>query len=483
MKLQHLAEPELEFAHGGRHVDIRYGLMTHGPLDRQEAGNPRRIKLGVIGTPDSVQGLVAWLGRCRAEIPAKECRYPNLFPRFPGFHAEHGFHAEIDCDARMQRKIPTREFVQLTKETDHNRMLEIAADLFVAEAQYLAQETGAEVVACAIPSELVRLIDRDGEQPRGDGPEPAEGRWQFHDVLKARGMVAGKPIQMIRPSTYGGAKTVKAAGKRAGRRAERGVQDEATRAWNIHTALYYKAKGVPWRLERLPTELTSCHVGVSFYKTLDRESVHTSVAQMFNQRGQGVIVRGGTARISSDDRTPHLSEADAYQLLLNALKTYRMEHRTNPARVVVHKTSWYDRDERAGLRAAVAEMGIEYADLLTVRESYTRLFRDNYYPPLRGTLLSLDDRAHVLYTRGSVEFFATYPGLYVPLPLELLCEDTEESPENLAKEVLALTKMNWNNTQFDGKWPITILAAKKVGSILRHLGVNDRCEPHYGFYM
>lgn len=43
--------------------------------------------------------------------------------------------------------------------------------------------------------------------------------------------------------------------------------------------------------------------------------------------------------------------------------------------------------------------------------------------------------------------------------------------------------MNWNNTQVDGKWPITLLAAKKVGSILRHLGPADGCEPHYGFYM
>jgi hypothetical protein len=105
------------------------------------------------------------------------------------------------------------------------------------------------------------------------------------------------------------------------------------------------------------------------------------------------------------------------------------------------------------------------------------------YPPLRGTLLGAEDPTHVLYTRGSVEFFGTYPGLYVPLPLELACEATEESPRILAEEVLGLTKMNWNNTQFDGKWPITLVAAKQVGSILRYLGPSDRCEPHYGFYM
>jgi hypothetical protein len=64
-----------------------------------------------------------------------------------------------------------------------------------------------------------------------------------------------------------------------------------------------------------------------------------------------------------------------------------------------------------------------------------------------------------------------------------VCKQTEESPRNLAGEVLGLTKMNWTNTHFDGKWPITLLAARQVGSILRHLGPDDRCEPHYGFYM
>jgi hypothetical protein len=151
--------------------------------------------------------------------------------------------------------------------------------------------------------------------------------------------------------------------------------------------------------------------------------------------------------------------------------------------VVIHKSSSFDNAERQGFQAALGSVGIDIADMLTVRESFTRLFRQDYYPPLRGTLLSLDERTHVLYSRGSVEFFGTYPGLYVPLPLEIVCEQTEQSPRLLASEVLSLTKMNWNNTQFDGKWPITLLAARKVGSILRHLGKAESYEPYYGFYM
>ena len=74
------------------------------------------------------------------------------------------------------------------------------------------------------------------------------------------------PFQMVRPKTYGGAQGTKKQGKR---RVSTPLQDEATRAWNIHTALYYKAGGIPWRLLRDPAALTTCFVGISFYRTLD----------------------------------------------------------------------------------------------------------------------------------------------------------------------------------------------------------------------
>lgn len=40
------------------------------------------------------------------------------------------------------------------------------------------------------------------------------------------------------------------------------------------------------------------------------------------------------------------------------------------------------------------------------------------------------------------------PGQYVPQPLGIRCEETDSTPREIGEEVLALTKMNWNNTQF-----------------------------------
>jgi hypothetical protein len=73
--------------------------------------------------------------------------------------------------------------------------------------------------------------------------------------------------------------------------------------------------------------------------------------------------------------------------------------------------------------------------------------------------------------------------MYVPRPLKFRCESVEGTPKALAQEILALTKLNWNNTQFDRGEPITIRAARQVGSILKYLGKNDSLETHYRFYM
>jgi len=61
--------------------------------------------------------------------------------------------------------------------------------------------------------------------------------------------------------------------------------------------------------------------------------------------------------------------------------------------------------------------------------------------------------------------------------------DTEHSPKVLAEEILALTKMNWNNTQFDAAYPITVKAARQVGSILRYLDRDAVIQSGYAFYM
>ena len=84
MKTEFFHEPELEFG-AGRHIDIKFGLMNHGPFDFENALAPKKIKLGIVGTRETIEGVVTWLEKCRSGISAKPSKLSNLFPHFPGF--------------------------------------------------------------------------------------------------------------------------------------------------------------------------------------------------------------------------------------------------------------------------------------------------------------------------------------------------------------------------------------------------------------
>src|ERR1700689_1311141 len=86
-----LEEPELEFARGGRHIDIPFGLSTLGPLDRTGELAPRAIRVGVVGDAESVGGFQQWITKCRGGIEAKPSPLSTLFPSFPGFGATGAF--------------------------------------------------------------------------------------------------------------------------------------------------------------------------------------------------------------------------------------------------------------------------------------------------------------------------------------------------------------------------------------------------------
>lgn len=482
MKVVHVQEPELEFGGGQKHVDIRFGLATHGPLDADTGSAPANIRVGLVGTQQTVEGIQSWLAKCRAGIPSKPTPLTHLFPSFPGYGEDTCFRSKLVLGDSLCKTISTRAIKELTAK---DNMVAVAqgVELFYDATRDLVEKGGVDVIVCALPIELMNLDadtdeDDDGEDEKRD--QEYQTRLDLRHWLKAKAMGLNKPIQLVLPPTYDETQKRKLKTKPG---EVRRLQDEATRAWNFHTALYYKAGGVPWRIARAPTDLTACHVGISFYKTLEENLLMTSMAQVYNERGEGVIVRGAPVKTTREEPQPHLTGDAAYRLLFDALEKYRGEHKTLPARLVIHKTSFYNDAELDGLSRAVKDHRIELSDFLNVSRTTTRLFRDGQYPPLRGTFLTLDAANHVLYTRGSVDFYSTYPGMYVPRPLRFKCVRHEQTPLFLAQELLALTKLNWNNTQFDGGEPITLRVAKSVGQILKYVPDGHPVQPRYSFYM
>jgi hypothetical protein len=483
IQVVHLREPELEFGGGMRHLDIRFGLMDYGPFDSTHDGAPRRIRIGIVGGHDTVEGTASWLDRCRGGLPAQRSRQPNLFPQFPGTGDDGPLRCEFIAPGELQRFLSPRDILRLVAIVDQGTAAREIVSALVAEIRVLVERnTPPDVILCALP---LKIIEKSVNAPENEDEDVEEDRDDAGDVnlrglLKSACMELRIPIQLLWPTTYDPSIRIP---RKLKQQSERRVQDDATRAWNFFTALYYKASGLPWRLARDPTQLKASYVGISFYRSPEGDRVHTSTAQMFDERGEGLILRGGRAVESKEDRRPHLLAEDAYNLLANSLTVYRAQHGHFPARVVLHKTSTFDAAELDGFNRAMAEHSIEFADFIFISKSFTRLYRLGAYPPLRGTMVRLDERQATLYTKGSVEFFRTYPGMYVPRPVLLRCQEIGQPLSFLAQEVLALSKMNWNNTQFDGGYPITIRAARHVADILKYVPDGHFVAPRYSFYM
>lgn len=463
MKATVLDEPFLEFA-DGTHVDVRAGIVESGTLDRDAQQIPKPIRVGLLGTSETTEGVLQWLETCGRGLPSGNRRYPELRPRFPGMQPAH-FGTSIHVPPTRVRVLPKREFGEALAGPPS-----AVVDLVFAHASDIVDAGGVDVLVIAPPAELLTLERGPEPGARGDGAAAGEDDAPdavdapaFHDAFKARALALAVPCQFIRPETYGGPNTQSKAKRR------QSLQDEATRAWNFHTALYYKAGASPWRLLRSSSQLTTCYVGIAFFKEHGGDQLMTSVAQVFNERGEGVIVRGSAARFHPRDRTPHLAGADANRLVLDALESYRREHRTAPARLVVHKRSGFDQEEIDGCESAAAEWKLDDVELMSVRESGTKLLRAGSLPVLRGTTLAFDDASGIVYLRGAVPYFRTYPGLYVPTAFEFRVASGETTPFQVARELLELSKLNFNNTQFDGGEPITTRAARRVGEILKHV--------------
>jgi len=151
--------------------------------------------------------------------------------------------------------------------------------------------------------------------------------------------------------------------------------------------------------------------------------------------------------------------------------------------VVIHKKSNSRESEIEGFNIALDLKNVQLKDYVTIIPSNIKLFSYEVFSPPRGSFLELDERRGVLYTRGFVNYYKTYPGGYVPTPLKIRLYENEYSLEEIAKEVLGLTKMNWNNARLEGKWPITLECAERVGEILKYIDTEQNPQASYAFYM
>lgn len=477
----YLAEPELLFGNKQRCVDPRTGLGAYGPYSKTDPTRRENIRVGIVGPADAIDRAVSLLHQIQLPIEQKENVDCVLHPSFPGMNSGEPFQVELVTQDIWNRALRALDVRVVEDEDDFTRRVGLLKRFVAEEVRALAAlDSPPDVVICAMSQKLEELC-RTGiaahDRERADVAEflagdvedaPDDTSRSFRRGLKAECMDV-VPTQLIWHKTLAGT---------------RGVQDLATRAWNLATAIMYKAKIIPWRLADVLEG--SCFVGMSFYHEDEARSpfLRTSIAQAFTERGEGFVLRGDTVEWDERkqrERAPHLDPAQAQTILTRVLEIYEKQVGTKPRKVVLHKTSRYSNEERAGFEAALSGSAAHYA-LLTLTRRGIFCLRPGYKAVLRGTAVELGEKKGIVYTTGYAPFLRCYAGLRIPQPVEISENWGSLTFRDCAEDLLRLTKLNWNTSDFCTHDPITLAFARRVGEILKLAG--DR-EPavQYRYYM
>lgn len=496
LKINVLREPQLGFGDRKTDVDPRRGLAKNRPAD---FCGERTIKLGIVGLPEDVAAGKEWLKSFSAFRPAHE-KNSNRFRRWPGLKKALGTTFEIND--RHIRTIDKGAYGKYMVTAIKGDGFQEMVDLFSGRIEGLFSDDGPDCVIVCIPPELgdfraanpsltpeekraLEVLRQEEEsdqlalfQPSPEELKEAEALYTmaddllfrtFYRALKAKVMMLDNavPIQVLRRNTI--------------ERADDQGQSHATRIWNIATSIYYKARGIPWRPNDLPTNV--CFIGITFHHMKKRGGhlVYASVAQAYSTDVEPFALKG--ANIDHDqkrDKQPYLNEEQSQTLLADVLKEYENRAGVSPDRVVIHKTTVFQDEEITGFDAAAKDT-VPKVDMIWLRSTSFRIVRKGDEEPWRGTFCTFDNK-YYLFTSGYVPWWNEYPGAHIPAPVEI-GSARKTNMEERAKEIMALTKMNWNSSDGIGSLPITLLFARRVGELMTEFGKDDKPNPSYRFYI
>ena len=507
----HIDEPELEFANGQILDHQKDGLYLYGPC---WAPKNREISIGLVATKKGESLFREWLAMMSkgVRVPKPKKREKKFRPHlsdFPGLQEAYGI--AVRSDDITVYNLSKTEIEDRTSLENHHEAVARTVDLFLSpiEEHLKNEEKTIDVWIFAVPELvfercrplasgrrsveltpgefsrkqkakvelplLADVIDMRGESVFDDVPD-------FHRQIKARLLKLAQPCQLVRETTLAPGEFLNRAGNPI-----RGVQDPATISWNLATALFYKSQEFPpWKIANMREGV--CYVGLVFKLLPNHPDNHACcAAQMFLSEGDGVVFRGANGPWMTEKKEFHLSKSAAKKLIQQVLKTYRTKFGANPKELFIHGRTKFTDDEWD----AFSEVAPEGTNIVGIRiqstHGDTKFYRDGDYPTIRGTALLLGPRYAFLWTSGYVPRIDTYLGPETPNPLFItVLRASADSPpeiEIVLRDIMSLTKINYNSASYNDGLPVTIRFADKVGEVLVMGSAKDAERQPFKFYV
>lgn len=500
-----LPEPRIEFGSAQYLHDPHDGLGLFGPFDAAAPNHPKSIPYAVIGTPEGIRAFEEWSRVIQTAILPDSVRdstgrrplNEKLWAPYPGF--ESAFASTWSEQPVWSKDLDPYQLSTAARNLDPNKRAFDVVNIYLAATQTaMTRDERPAVIVCVVPEEVwancrpesrviggvgvkVSAVERSERRAGQDhlfepfDPQQYDLSVDFRRQLKARIMQHGVPIQILRETTL---RTTKPLPQQR----VRTLTPLPDRAWNISTALYYKAGAKPWRLADAREGV--CYIGIAFRKPDQKGKSACCAAQMFLDSGDGIVFLGQDAPWYSErDKQFHLSRHAATRLLSGVLKTYSELDGRPLKEIFLHYRSEISGDEFAGYRDACPP-GVRLVAIRVRPDRYgVRLFRPGDWPILRGTFWKISERTGYLWGSGFKPRWETYDGWEMPIPLRIDIQHGQAELGQVTQDIFGLTKLNYNACRLGSSQPVTIKFSDAVGEILVANPTVPGKKPNFKYYI
>jgi len=253
---------------------------------------------------------------------------------------------------------------------------------------------------------------------------------------------------------------------------DRTLQDLHMRDLNLALGVFAKAGGIPWVL-RDQFRDTDMVIGIDMsYAISGRRRAGTrrryiGYVNVFDRFGRWMFFEGFGASATMEERHEKLAS-----LLRDAIARFRAEKGSLPARIQVHYFKRFGEKERRTilevLEDCIPEVRIAY---VSIDDSHALRFYDATTPDgsfPRGAYVYLTDKEILLSTTGYHEL-GRYRQVGTPLLSKIFVHQHPDeflTLDQVAHQVLALTRLNWGSVAPFAREPVSLLFARRIAYLI-----------------
>ena len=419
------------------------GIAKYGPIDFSYADeNIARhpIRLAILTPKSNLNEIIAHLNKLTVRHASNNNEFLTNYEGFSSIY-------------KRELQVPSVQDKNLIVSYDYEKIKNYTTEEFLKFIKnqidlFSTKRSDFDVLILYVP----QILKNYREDIRYDAD------YNLHDAIKLYATDKGVRIQIVEERSLN-------------------ASDECKLMWALSTSIYAKASGVLWHPEILNDE--TAFIGISYAQSKNNGTC-IGCSQLFDSSGTGMrlVLQKINDPLFFTKNSPYMKREEARRALSCLREEYNKSARTGVLnRVVIHKTTPFTQEEKIGITQAFS--GVNDIEMLQIQEltpwRAIRMIMQNSqkvaynFAIKRGTVIQLSNDIFLLWTHGCVmhdELAGINRNYYknkrgIPKPLLIKRFYGKANGDTIVKEIMMLTKMNWNSgDNLYKELPVTLDFAK-----------------------